>query len=587
MHQLQRQHFARELRPLTAHVRGQPPAVARRLFETILVAWTRANFPSVDCGNFLYVRKSAELPQTISFVNWLSTLDFLEATFWLSSVYALWAGKEHRKKFAMFFTPPSLTTRLLDDLHDSGVSFTESTFVDPACGGAAFIAPIAQRIRHDLKQRGYSDSYVLQHVASHVHGTDIDERLCALSRHFLRIVLQPEIDSTGEQPEFRIAAASSLTDLSSVLGEFDVVVCNPPYRKMKANEVAAAGDEYDEVADAQPNLYGLFIALCVKLLRENGRAALVTPTSFLTGQYFIGLRKYLAAHAQVLRIGMVSERTGIFMDVEQETALTLLCRTMCPVNNLPTVVSLVDRDGSYGRVGSCVLSPSGEAWTIPRVESDVAILAKLSKLPYRIADYGYRVRIGNFVWNRDQRKTYFHAELRRRKARTGIFPLVWSSDVGPDFALRFDDKRTVRVEPHWVDFGKEDRPGIIKRVAVVLQRVTSNDQPRRLVGAVIGEEFLARHRGFVAENHVVVLERITGNFPPEKLVRLLASTPIDRYFRCISGSTNVSAYELRHLPLPDPSHILPLSVAVDFDEQLTDVLNEAPSSDTYAVPIEP
>jgi hypothetical protein len=40
---------------------------------------------------------------------------------------------------------------------------------------------------------------------------------------------------------------------------------------------------------------------------------------------------------------------------------------------------------------------------------------------------------------------------------------------------------------------------------------------------------------------------------PSQLAELLACPQIDRLFRCISGATNVSVFELNQLPLPDPS----------------------------------
>jgi adenine-specific DNA-methyltransferase len=119
----------------------------RRLLETVIVDWTKFNYPNVSCEGFERGSLYARRPQVVEFVAWLSSLSFLEASYWLSSVYALWAGDAHRQKFAVFFTPPSLTKRLLDDLADAGVSFSRCKFIDPACGGAAFLAPIAQRIR--------------------------------------------------------------------------------------------------------------------------------------------------------------------------------------------------------------------------------------------------------------------------------------------------------------------------------------------------------------------------------------------------------------------------------------------------------
>jgi adenine-specific DNA-methyltransferase len=193
------------------------------------------------------------------------------------------------------------------------------------------------------------------------------------------------------------------------------------------------------------------------------------------------------------------------------------------------------------------------------------MLEVVSKSPWRISDYGYRVRIGIFVWNRDQRPTFFEREAEAPDAGDELFPLIWSSDIGTDLRLKFGIKANALLEPSWVRFENADHPGVVKNQAVVLQRVTSNDQPKRLVGAVVSGDFIQCYGGFVAENHVVVLEQVTPGFAPRDLARLLSCLPVDRYFRCISGSTNVSAYELRHLPLPNPSDVgaLPKDSSVD------------------------
>jgi adenine-specific DNA-methyltransferase len=42
---------------------------------------------------------------------------------------------------------------------------------------------------------------------------------------------------------------------------------------------------------------------------------------------------------------------------------------------------------------------------------------------------------------------------------------------------------------------------------------------------------------------------------PEQLAQLLATPTVDRYFRCVSGATNVSVFELTQLRLPDPGRL--------------------------------
>jgi adenine-specific DNA-methyltransferase len=53
---------------------------------------------------------------------------------------------------------------------------------------------------------------------------------------------------------------------------------------------------------------------------------------------------------------------------------------------------------------------------------------------------------------------------------------------------------------------------------------------------------------------------------PAQLAKVLRSSPIDRLFRCISGATNVSTFELSQLPMPRPSTLVEeLSRTTDVD----------------------
>ena len=70
-------------------------------------------------------------PTVVDFVDFIKTNGLQEATYWFASAYAQLVGDKHRKNLAMFFTPPSLTKRLLDDLSANGVDFADRSFCDP------------------------------------------------------------------------------------------------------------------------------------------------------------------------------------------------------------------------------------------------------------------------------------------------------------------------------------------------------------------------------------------------------------------------------------------------------------------------
>jgi adenine-specific DNA-methyltransferase len=525
------------------------------LLGTLLRMWCTAAFPALPTPSLPYARTLATETVALEFVSVLRQLDLLEASYWLSSTYAMLAEESYRNRLAMFFTPTSLTRGLLDDLANQGVDFGSQLFMDPACGGAAFLAPIALRMRTALQAKKLKPRQVLKHIEQHLYGTDLDETLCELSKYFLCMALYDEIRHSGYVPKFNVHKANSLTELNVKFGKVDVVVCNPPYRKMKAFELEPLRDAYADVIEAQPNLYSLFIALSVRLLRTGGRAALVTPTSFLSGQNFGRLRKFLIHNTNVEHIGMVSDRQGVFIDVEQETALTVLRRRIeKDTTQLRANVSVVSGTGQYSNVGKCLLPHAGASWPIPRSVEDVVLLNTVKLPKFHLSDYGYRVRIGAYVWNRDKRPKFESLrDARRAKAHTAM-PLLWSRDIAPGRIVRLEDTSAYDGEHRFVDLGDTEHTSVITLPCVVMQRVTSNDQTRRLVVAAVSQGVFDTYGGFVGENHVIIIEAVNNKpaLPPTKLAKLLSTQAVDRYFRCISGATNVSAFELNQLALPDP-----------------------------------
>lgn len=550
------QQFLRHVKDLSFSIEadGHDPGITA---ETVLTLWSKAQCPSLNCAGLSFSKKLATKPELQSFVAWLRELPMQDSAYWLSSAYAIWTGRNYRKKLAMYFTPTSITNRLLDDLEQAGVSFAEHSFFDPACGGAAFLAPIAQRMRSMLLAHGATSRQILNQVVQRLGGTDLDAVLCRMSRHFLRMVLAKEIADARFEPEFRIAHANSLTAIDTLAGTVDVVVCNPPYRKMATDEVSAYRENYANVIEGQPNLYALFISLCLRLLKPRGLTALVTPTSFMSGRSFSKLRSFMMGNAEILRIGIVADRAGVFIDVEQETALTLL-RRRPPEHAAEAAaqVAIVAKNGNLKSVGLCVLPNSGSAWPVPRAESDIEMLRFAGSSHYRLADYGYRARIGAIVWNRDKRQTFLSVKDAKRARSSTVVPLLWSSDIQQGREINFLSKAKTNGEHSFIEVSGLDISSVVKRSSVLLQRVTSNDQPRRLVAAVVPSSLIEQHGGFVGENHTIILEPTEDcGISPDLLMALISSSPIERYFRCISGATNVSIFELSQLPLPAPDRL--------------------------------
>lgn len=559
-------HLVRRMQTLLVGSTG-----AEAVTGATLASWCALDYPGLPASKLKHAAVLRRDPLVASLVAFIREEgDFLQGAYWLSSTYAVLAGDEHRQSHSLYFTPPAVTGYLLDSLTNAGVDFGTRHFCDPACGGGAFLAPIALRIRSALKKKSIGAAKVLTHIETHLSGADRDPVLCKLSCHFLAMALRDEVLAVGRPLKIRIETGDSLKKFSRRQGEYDVVVCNPPFRKLTAIEAEPYRASLGEVILGHPNLYALFMALCVTILKPGGACALVTPTSFLSGRYFSKLRTFLRAKTRIQSIGVLSDKAGVFLGVQQEAAITVVLRPRKGEHlRAKPEILVVSMAGQPVILGKTQLPNSGLAWPIPRAEEDAALLRSMVKLKFRFTDYGYTPQIGGFVWNRDVHDTYATKSRVPRSRRARAVPLLWSSDVQAETGkLRFGCADKKKAEDAWVDMGSTTHSFLVRAPSLILQRVTSNEQPKRLVSAAIDEEFIAVHGGFVGENHTVVLERTDPNasFSPGELAALISCDSIERYFRCISGSTNVSVFELNQLPLPDPRR---LRHAIGQGEELT------------------
>ena len=567
-----RQALIRSVRALQeiGKVRGRTPA---QIVGTTLYRWSKSSYPELRSSPLKWSKALLDDPAITTFEKYLKRLPFEDAAYWLSTAYTALSPPEYRKRLAMYFTPPPIANRLLDDLADEGARFDQHSFMDPACGGAAFLAIVAERMRASLVEKNMRPKEILRHAVEHLAGIDIDKTLCALSRHFLRMVFYKEICEAKWLPRFNIKEGDSLTKARRLRRYFDVVVCNPPYRKLSRKEADVYRGPFGQAMQGQPNIYAIFIQLATRLTCTEGIVGLVTPTSFLSGQNFSSLRTFLLKNASVLHIGIIRDRLRVYFNVEQDTALT----TLRPGNSggrhsASARVSVVDRTGQYAKLGSCTLPNSGSSWPLARDASDMRLLESATKSLFRLSDYGYKPTIGAFVWNRDERTTYETWDDVPPTRRKGVYPLLWASDLQTNGRLHFDANNANPGHERYVYLGNS-APSLIKtKPAVLLQRVTASDQAVRLTGAIVSEDFVAEHGGFVGENHVVILEqdREIAVLPPKGMLALLKAPVINRFFHCISGCANVSLFELQQIPLPDPRELkrlldsgVPMGTAVE------------------------
>ena len=473
-------------------------------------------------------------------------LDVANASYTIGTLYTSMMPDGMRARHGAFYTPPALCEVLLDMAAEAGVEWGSAQVLDPACGGGAFLAPVAQRM---VKSLGDSNSakIVLESIQNRLRGFELDPFAAWMSQVFLDVTLFELCVEARIRLKTLVSVCDSLEQIPRRTG-FDLVVGNPPYGRVRLSPELR--EKFQRSLFGHANLYGLFTDLALRFARKGGVIAYVTPTSFLSGEYFKALRKLLGQEAPPVSIDFVARRKGIFADVLQETLLATYKRDAALRVGTVHYIS-PSRDGSVERTFAGEFNLPKEPshpWLMPRTDAQGSLVALAEKMPDRLVDYGYTVSTGPLVWNRHK------PSLRDRPGR-GRYPLIWAESVRPDGVFSFRaGKRN-----HKPYFEPQDREKwvVTETPCVLLQRTTAKEQCRRLIAAELPEKFIMEHGAVVIENHLNMIKPLNGSprVSPAALTVLLNSEVVDQIFRCINGSVAVSAYELGALPLPPPEDV--------------------------------
>jgi adenine-specific DNA-methyltransferase len=325
------------------------------------------------------------------------------------------------------------------------------------------------------------------------------------------------------------------------LANFDCAIGNPPYFKMSPSD-ARGGDA--------PNAYARFIEVALGMLADGGQLCFIIPRSFSSGCYFKNFRRRLHSVARLDHVHVFGSRTDAFRQdgVLQENIIVLYKKTQAP--SASVVISSSQGESDLAERGvqnvprtRVIAEARDSSLFLPTNARDLRIMERVAGWTSTLATMGLEVSTGPVV--------PFRAEqFLCQKSSTSTVPLLWLQHVRPG-------------QVTWPLDGGFHKPEHIKRSAgtkllvsnrtyVLVRRFSAKEDARRLVaGLYLAGSLPGDFLGL--ENHVNFIHRPSGDISPRQAIGLAAlfnSDLIDTYFRISSGNTQVSATELRALPLP-------------------------------------
>ena len=457
--------------------------------------------------------------QLSTFKDSLQALPIGERHYWIGTLYTLTLPAKMRRAQATYFTPPVVAEAVVDLVVEAGFDLGNGEVLDPAAGGAAFLSTLAGRMM--------AAGLKCVDIASRLNGIEIDKALTRLSHGLieerLEVTLSRDVVVTGDALD------------NSLEKSYDLVIANPPYGRVASDDLK--GDIWQSVAyPGHINKYALFAELSFRLTKSGGLVALVIPSSFKAGPLYDRLREFIRTKSEVIAIGSILGRDGVFIDVVQDISVLVARKGNSHDTNSKVRFSVIGSDMTSNAVLEESLPDDvGAGWPVPVRDCNTIGGATLG-------DYGVQAKAGYFVWNREK-----HRMLKTPQSPMA-YPLIWAKNV-----QRGELCRPAGKDGNSMNFVAFERASeaVVSKPAAVMQRTTNDKQPRRLIAAMVDPGVVAEWGGFVTENHTIVLiaddeERL------ELVVELLNTAAVDSRYRRVSGTAAVSVSLLRELDLPQP-----------------------------------
>ncbi len=442
------------------------------------------------------------------------------------------APDDLKKRWGQYFTSASIAA-FMASLVEPPRGRAAVRILDPGAGTGILGVALAER----LVAKG-----------ARVHLVAVEEEPGACEH--LGEVLRMAGRRLGEAFSFELRQTNFLDLDALTLGSvpiepFDVAIGNPPYFKMSPTE-AHGGDA--------PNIYARFMEVSGRLLVPGGQLCFIVPRSFAAGYYFQRFRRRFHAGMRLERVHVFGSRRDAFKadGVLQENLIVHYRRSQSLGGDVIISSSAGEhdlqdlREHKVPRERVLRASDRDSVVFLPTDADDLRVMDLVRSFQHTLGHYGLDVSTGPVVPFRSEQ------ELSVRPGKLGSFPMLWMQHVHAT-GVRWPLGESFR-KPEHIHASAPSKLLVPNATYVLLRRFSAKEEERRLTAAVLREgELPGAQLGL--ENHLNFIHRPRGKVSHEEavgLATLLNTAMLDTYFRISSGNTQVSATELRVLPLPAP-----------------------------------
>jgi adenine-specific DNA-methyltransferase len=473
-------------------------------------------------------------------------------------IYAQNSAKKVRKELGQFFTPPQIADYMTSLIDFDSLNNQRVNILDCGAGYGVLTASAALRL--------------LKEPINHVHATlyELDDSLLS------------ELDATMEKifNIFRLSGkifsyeifhtdfVLERPDINNPL-KYDISIINPPYFKYSVS-TSPYSKAVSDLYKGDPNVYASFIAIMVAMLKEGAQAVIISPRSFLNGLYFKGFRNFILDQCSLKQLHIFKARNKVFADLKvlQENIIFKLKKGVPQGQSVIVSASTETRDldnadtQEYQTHLIVDLSNDEKIIRIPESTEDYNTLLSAELLPSTFSGEGYFISTGTVVEHRTREfiNSTINGEERLpliKAHNVKLNSITWNGRHKKDYTFQL-------LEGH-------KKHLVLNTRYVILKRFTAKDEPKRLFAGIYNPMETPSNLVAITNklNYIGRKNEPLTITEAQGLAAFFNSTFMDKYYRCISGNTQVNATDIRVMKFPSRETIITIGEAIERLQTLT------------------
>lgn len=210
-------------------------------------------------------------------------------------------SKNSVKKQGKIYTPDFIVNNILDLADYKGEIVLKKNIIDNSCGNGAFLREIVSRYCSAFLKKNKKPNLkeLRTHLEKYVHGIEIEDeevKKCV-----------ENLDKTAERfgalnVKWNVICGNTL-DIDAFNKKMDFIVGNPPY--VRVHNLAGnyhKVKKFNFSQNGMTDLYIVFFEIGFRMLKDNGKMCLITPSSCLKSKAGENFRKFILENKNLVKI---------------------------------------------------------------------------------------------------------------------------------------------------------------------------------------------------------------------------------------------------------------------------------------------